>query len=1389
MSTHSALLRKLPKITLAAGLILGLFPTLSAAADPLQLELQQSAQQGTGSKAFSLAGSGIEETYVSPEINTDSSNKIRVIVQLEGQPAAVGQYASRIGNRSLAAAATEATVDREQTEFIEEAGDQGLNLDINYQYNTVLNGLEITIPANEIPQLAEIPGVKSIQENSTWYPVPIEPSSTDPNSSYDINPIKQIGADQAWAQGLTGKGLKVGVVDTGVDYLHPDIAPAYKGGYDSFNHDDDPYEEPPIINEGFIGTSHGTHVAGTIIGRAANTGSDIVQKGIAYEADLYVYKVLGRKTNGKDPNAVSGSAAQVIDGIEHAVKDGVDVINLSLGTDSNKNVNSPEAIAINNAILSGTTVVVANGNAGPGYYTLGAPATSQLAISVGAVNSESLLYRSSLGADLEDSTSVTTATYGTLDFNVMAWKTAQADFESILGTDPLDVVYLGIGNLSDYANKDVQDKVVLVSRGGNSFVEKIVYAERSGAKAVIAFNGIANNNEADLSEYIPGYDDFINLNLGDSFFFLPTLNLKGTEGRKLARAILDNPDQTLRVTFNNNYDVDNLPGDVLADFSAWGPNGDTTLSIKPDLLAPGVNVMSTFPAYGQTSYEEAYMRNNGTSMAAPHISGLALLLKQKNPGWSPFDIRSALTNTADVLYDPDGDIYEAYQQGSGRANVAAALQTPALLQAMEPITILDINYTPKSVINYNSSASFGVVAPGSNAVKKLQLKSTTASDVNYSAEVEWHYDHDGVEAALNQSSVAASGSSTSTFQLALNVANDAEEGAYEGQITLTSPGYPELHLPFVVHVGESQPDNGLGVQDVSLTHSLIYPKRSTQNKTDLKFTLNAEDTNLIFVEVRDLNSNPLGYYAQVLTDSIDEYFPPGIYQIDDIDGQYSTYDGIQSYLPNGKYEIFVSAIQLTENSSIAKRNDGSQIVYSANTLLRVDNSLEPGTGNGGGSPGSGTGGGGGGGGGIASTGAVSSNPAAPTASSSGKLPASAQAIIDQAAKSSVITASANKTGDLTIAKISDNDLKSAIQSIGKAAAAIVINAPVSGESNVNLVLAPDQIKLLSSLESSDSIIINVGGSAISLPVLLLKQSPDGAELVVTITTSTKYKSAFSASGASVIGTPVQFEANWVINKSTQSIKVPNNVFIKRSFTIPGHVQPDTAGVLYETDGKVSPIASVFKVQEGDSTIVTVSRPGFSVYAAVSHKVSFSDISGSSSAAHITALANKFIIEGTSADKFSPNNNLTRAEFTALLVRALGLKSAASPNFSDVRATDWYANDLAAAFEAGLIQGTGGNKFSPNANVTRQELSVILGRALKLTGQELKGTTSVSFADQSQIAAYAKDSVQLLSAAGVISGEQSRNGKEGVYFNPNAATTRETAASSIYLLLKAVGLIE
>ncbi|MCY7562778.1 S-layer homology domain-containing protein [Paenibacillus macerans] len=194
-----------------------------------------------------------------------------------------------------------------------------------------------------------------------------------------------------------------------------------------------------------------------------------------------------------------------------------------------------------------------------------------------------------------------------------------------------------------------------------------------------------------------------------------------------------------------------------------------------------------------------------------------------------------------------------------------------------------------------------------------------------------------------------------------------------------------------------------------------------------------------------------------------------------------------------------------------------------------------------------------------------------------------------------------------------------------------------------------------------------------------------------------------------------------------------------------------------------------------------------MYAAVTRTIQFDDIGGSPAAEHIQALASKFIIEGTSAGKFLPNGNLTRAEFTSLLVRALGLKAhGTAARFGDVKTTDWFAEDIAAANEAGIIHGKSQNVFAPGASVTRQEMAAILARALTFTGAKLPQADSpaAAYTDAAEIADYAKDSVGALTAAGIIGGVDADG---GTYFRPNVTATRETAASALYLLLSKAGL--
>ncbi|MCR8642793.1 S8 family serine peptidase [Paenibacillus sp. N1-5-1-14] len=375
------LFKKATSLTLALSLIASsglLLSTSSAKAETVVDLLQQSS--------LSIAKpSAMQKAYISPglNLNAKSAGPINVIVQFRNQPIAVGKYAAKMGVNTFSAESTVSSINSQQTSFLQGAADKGLSITKNFTYNTVINGMEITIPSNQIQALADLPEVLSVYENSTYYAIPA-PNPTQDQPFIDMEPLNQIGIDYAWnVEKLTGAGVKVGVIDTGVDYKHPDLKDAYKGGYDSFYNRPDPYEEKPDLSNPdnpFEGTYHGTHVAGTIAGRATNPTSEIVQKGVAYEADMYNYKVLGRDDK---TGRASGSSAQVIDGIERAVRDGAQVINLSLGADSVKDPNSPDSIAINNAVLAGVVAVVASGNAadsGPYYYSMGSPASACLAL-------------------------------------------------------------------------------------------------------------------------------------------------------------------------------------------------------------------------------------------------------------------------------------------------------------------------------------------------------------------------------------------------------------------------------------------------------------------------------------------------------------------------------------------------------------------------------------------------------------------------------------------------------------------------------------------------------------------------------------------------------------------------------------------------------------------------------------------------------------------------------------------------------------------------------------------------------------------------------------------------------------------------------------------------
>ncbi|WP_339244682.1 S-layer homology domain-containing protein [Paenibacillus sp. FSL R10-2796] len=226
--------------------------------------------------------------------------------------------------------------------------------------------------------------------------------------------------------------------------------------------------------------------------------------------------------------------------------------------------------------------------------------------------------------------------------------------------------------------------------------------------------------------------------------------------------------------------------------------------------------------------------------------------------------------------------------------------------------------------------------------------------------------------------------------------------------------------------------------------------------------------------------------------------------------------------------------------------------------------------------------------------------------------------------------------------------------------------------------------------------------------------------------------------------------------------------------------------LKNTDGLDKELLSVGKLVYGnlqfqggvlDGEFIVEPRDTFSSYAVLENKVSFNDIATVQAWAgrQIQVVAAKGAIEGVGAGKFAPKSNVTRAEFSKMLIRALNLENnSAIQSFSDVSSTAWYAPYVAVAAEKGIITGRSAAKFDPNATITRAEMATMISRALKSINPDAKtDSTAISkFSDAAKISASLRDGVAFAASHNLVIGNAGK-------FNPNDTATRAEAAVIIY----------
>ncbi|MFW7379151.1 MAG: S8 family serine peptidase [Oligoflexus sp.] len=610
----------------------------------------------------------------------DPDQRFMATVQLR-QPAllATGQWQSDNGRMQL----EQTQIDKvlaEQSEFERRLKHISADIDIIYRYRLVLNGMTLSVPVKyrqRFREMAETSALSS-SEPRIIERLPTEEEQVLRNAIWgEMTSVKFIQALRAHEElGITGKGVSVGVIDTGIDYTHkmfggPGTSEFYQsvdptiidapfptdkviGGYDFAGSNFDsgasnwrlrfPQPDPDPLDE----SGHGTHVAGTIAG----VGDDInTYDGVAPDALLYALKVFGRRGSTSD--------AVVIASLEYAANpsgnfdltDRLDVVNLSLGGGYGV-PNTLYDLAVQNLTKGGTVAVISAGNSGDVPYIVSSPSTSAEAISVAAsVDSMDHNWR-------QQASEVIFADGERQLIPMVAGQIAP----SPVGFSAKGVLmhYLGLADqdLPEEDRSAVGGRIALIERGAVSFCEKGQRAQDAGAIAFVMVN-------ADEGAPIPMG--------GDCRLTIPGVMIARDIGLRIIDELAAKSEP--RFTMDSGEWIDDPSKvDRLTGFSSRGPRSWDGL-FKPEITAPGQAIVSAAVGGGDRG-----TRMSGTSMSGPHVAGVAALIKQRFPGITNSEVKSRMMTTALTLYDEENVAYPLSRQGAGRVDVYQALTTELTLE-------------------------------------------------------------------------------------------------------------------------------------------------------------------------------------------------------------------------------------------------------------------------------------------------------------------------------------------------------------------------------------------------------------------------------------------------------------------------------------------------------------------------------------------------------------------------------------------------------------------------------------------------------------------------------------------------------------------------------------
>ena len=756
---------------------------------------------------------------VPPQDDLPQTGEFDVMIELKDVPSA-RVYAETLGNKSdkaanpqeraaaqSAARAQTARIKGAQQRVLAKLASFGRSARVLYSVQAAYNGIAARIDAGLVPQLRSDADVKGV------YALPIH---TIENSSS----LPFVKAASAWTAtaGASGDGVRIAIIDTGTDYLHanfggPGTAAAFAannrtiiepgsfptakvvGGMDfagdAYTGANVPVPDPdPLDCNG-----HGSHVAGTATGFGVNAdgttflgpwdGSTMfssltIGPGVAPRAKLYSLKVFGcTGSTGLTTQAINWAVDPNGDGDP---SDHVDVINMSLGSNFGTSTDA-SAAASSNAVLAGVIVVTSAGNAGDTHFITSSPGTSTRAISVANVvdwGIQTATTTINSPAAIAGNKASLPATFNPL-LNAPATVSGSIKLANDGSTDPFPGT-VNPGTTTDgcqtFAPGFFTGQIALVDRGGGcGFTFKVKNAQDAGATAVIVANNVAGT---------------ISMGGSDPTVTIQSLSIQLADGNAIKGQLGTGVNASLTFT---------PLGDTVSGSTSRGARRDN-LAVKPDISAPGTNIVSTGFSTGNLS-----ATLSGTSMASPHVAGAMALLRQLHPTWSVEELKALVMNTAnhDLFTGTNGtgSKFSTARIGAGRLDLQDA--------------------SNDEVIAYSDDSSGGVsVSFGSpevlgtaNLTRTARVANKGSVDVSYDLSYVALSDVPGVSYSFPDGpniTVPAGGSTTFTIELTANAAamkhvRDATMAATQGglaryymseesgYVTLTPTAGTSLRLP------------------------------------------------------------------------------------------------------------------------------------------------------------------------------------------------------------------------------------------------------------------------------------------------------------------------------------------------------------------------------------------------------------------------------------------------------------------------------------------------------------------------------------------------------------------------------------------------------------------